>query len=145
MSEHTQNLKTLHTLLIDSRNGYDEAFKDANGTGLASLFRNMMVFHNHSAEALGAYLNSVGEAVDDRGSVMTTVNRTIMSIRSMFGALDESILPGLIDGEKRIAGHYDAALTTCPADAPELPVLHNQRESLQAKIAQMQAMKATAA
>ena len=145
MSEHTQNLKTLHTLLIDSRNGYDEAFKDANGTGLAPLFRDMMAFHNHSAEAVGAYLNSAGEAVDDQGSVMTTVNRTIMSIRSMTGGLDKSILPGLIDGEKRIAGYYDAALKTCPADAPELPVLRKQLASLQAKIAGMQALNATAA
>ena len=145
MSEYLTSLKTLHTLLIDSRNGYDEAFQDAEGKGLSQLFRDMMAFHQHSAEALAAYLNSYGEKVDDTGSFMTTVNRTVISLRSLFGGLNESIIPGLIDGEQRIASYYDTAVKTCPADAPERKVLLEQRASLQEKITQMRTQKYQAA
>jgi uncharacterized protein (TIGR02284 family) len=147
MSDHLTDLKTLHTLLVDARNGYDEAFKEAEGKGLTPLFREMMAFHNHNAEAVAAYVNSArgntGELVDDSGSIMTTVNRTVMSVRSLFGGLDESILPGLIDGEKRIVTYYDAALNSCEADAAERPVLMAQRDALLQKIASMQILKVT--
>ena len=39
MTEHADALKTLHTSLIDSRNGYEEALEDAEGKGLTPLFR----------------------------------------------------------------------------------------------------------
>ena len=42
---------------------------------------------------------------------MTAVHKTIMDVRSMFDGLDESVLPGLIDGEKRNVAKYDAALS----------------------------------
>jgi uncharacterized protein (TIGR02284 family) len=145
MQQYLDKLKALHTLLIDSRNGYDEAFADAEGKGMSSLFRDMMAFHQHSAEALGAYLKSYGEIVDDQGSYMTTVNRTVITIRSLFGGLDETIIPGLVDGELRIAAHYDDVIAACPADAAEFPVLAAQRDNLQGKIDQMRSQTAAPA
>ena len=41
---------------------------------------------------------------------MTVVHETIMDVRSMFNGLDESVLPGLIDGEKRNVSKYDDAI-----------------------------------
>lgn len=143
--QYLDKLKALHTLLIDSRNGYDEAFVDAEGKGLSMLFRDMMAFHQHSAEALGAYLKSYGEIVDDQGSFMTTVNRTVITIRSLFGGLDGSIIPGLIDGERRIAAHYDDVIAACPDDAAELRVLREQRDGVDAKILLIQSHSAVAA
>jgi hypothetical protein len=40
MSDGIDKLKALHTSLIDSRNGYEEALEDAEGKGLTALSRN---------------------------------------------------------------------------------------------------------
>ena len=42
--------------LIDSRNGYEEALKDAEGRGLTSLFREMIALRNGDADEIAARL-----------------------------------------------------------------------------------------
>ena len=74
---------------------------------------------------------------------LSTIHRTVISIRSLFGGLDESILPGLIDGEERVLGYYDEALTDCPPS--ETAMLSAQRSALNAKINEMKARSAVAA
>ena len=64
---------------------------------------------------------------------MTNVHRTIIGIRSLFGGLDDSILPGLIDGEKRLVGCYDETLRVLP-DGDERSVLLRLRRQLRRKI-----------
>jgi uncharacterized protein (TIGR02284 family) len=137
MSELAEKLKSLHTALIDSRNGYEEALADAGGKGLTSLFQRMIAVHGKDAEEIGACLQRHGEPVDDTGSYMSTVNRAVISLRSLLTGLDESILPGLIDGEERILGYYDEAVTASPSDSQEFTVLSEQREALRQTVAEM--------
>lgn len=141
MTDRISNLASLHTALIDSRNGYDEAFVEAEGKGLSGLFREMMSIHKHHSEAVASYLKSLDQPIDENGSFMTTVNRTVISVRSLFGGLDESVLPGLIDGEERIVKTYDTAIATSPPGTPEHEVLVEQRRVLQSKIAEMMALR----
>ena len=138
MSEHMDALKSLHTALIDSRNGYQEALEDAEGKGLTPLFRDMITLRNHDADELAGHLTALGEKVDDDCSFMSTVHRTVISIRSVLTGLEESILPALIDGEGRILEYYDDALETAPARSAEHAVLVKQRETLMRKIGEMQ-------
>ena len=145
MSEHVDTLKSLHTALIDSRNGYEEALKDADGKGLTPLFRDMIALRNSDAAALGEQLVAMGEKFDGKGSFMTAVHRTVIGVRSLFTGLDESILPGLIDGEERIVGYYDDAIQASDLGASERATLVNQRKVLQAKIADMRQRKEMAA
>jgi len=139
----TQNLigalKTLHTNAVDAREGYEEALKDAEGKGLTPLFRQMIAMHRLNDTELAAKLRGLGEAADPDGSSMAVLHRTIMSIRALFGGLDESILPGLVDGEQRNVSHYDDALklTDTPADTRAL--LEAQRARIASAIAGMQA------
>lgn len=51
----------------------------------------------------------------DEGSFMTIVHKNIMDVRSLFNGLDESVLPGPIDGEKRNISKYDDALKAIEA------------------------------
>lgn len=143
MADHIDHMKSLHTTVVDARKGYEEALKDAEGKGLTPLFREMIALHQSHADALAADLARHGEKVDDQGSFMSTIHRTVISVRSLFGGLDESILPGLIDGEERVVSYYDEALTDCPPE--ETAALAKQRAALQAKINQMKAQKDLAA
>jgi uncharacterized protein (TIGR02284 family) len=133
------HLKTLHTHAVDARHGYEEALSDAEGRGMTPLFRDMIALHQQNAAELAAQLKTAGVQPDDDGSFMSTVHRTIMSVRSLFGGLDASVVPGLVDGEKRNISAYDDALKIngLPADTRKL--LTQQRERLQAAVASMQA------
>jgi uncharacterized protein (TIGR02284 family) len=134
-------LKSLHTAAIDSINGYEEARLDAEGGGMTPLFQELITLHTRNAADLAAELHRSGVPAGDDGSFMSTVNRTIMSIRSLFGGLGESVLPGLIDGEERNVSHYDRAL-----ELPALPptargVCLNNRTRLEDAIEKMRSFR----
>lgn len=140
-------LKSLHTSAIDARNGYREALNDTDGKeaeskAMTTLFRDMAALHDRHATELARELTRNNELADDQGSFMTTVHKTIMDIRSMFDGLDESVLPGLIDGEKRNVGKYDDALRTPELLGSVTVLLTRQRENLQQKINLMEAERA---
>jgi uncharacterized protein (TIGR02284 family) len=135
------HLKTLHTSEIDARNGYEEALGDAEGKGMTPLFRDMIALHDANIDELSNVLTNSGETPDDDGSFMSTIHRTIMNVRSLFNGLDGSVLPGLIDGEKRNVEKYDKALKASPASATAA-LLNAQRDRIQQKIALMETKKA---
>ena len=135
------HLKTLHTAAIDARNGYKEALEDAEGKGMTPLFRDMVALHQRHADDLGRVLTEAGEQPDDSGSFMSTVHKTIMDVRSLFGGLDDSVVPGLIDGEKRNVAKYDEAINGAPPPSHIEEMIGEQRGDLARKIAEMEGMK----
>ena len=145
MDKHIlDHLKSLHTSAIDARNGYQEALEEAEGKGMTPLFREMIAVHDSNATELDTELTKAGEKPDADGSFMSIVHRTIMDVRSLFGGLDESVLPGLIDGETRNVSKYDSALKdNPPADISAL--LQRQRGRIEQKIAEMETQKASVA
>jgi uncharacterized protein (TIGR02284 family) len=145
MTEHIDKLRSLHTALIDSRNGYKEALKDADQHGLTSLFSEMITLRTAHSEALAEELTDLGERVDERGSFMSTVHRAVISMRALFGGLDRSVLPGLIDGEERIIGYYDDAILASPQGVSETILMIEQRDVLRRKIGEMRARVSKAA
>ncbi len=138
-------LRSLHTSEIDARNGYQEALEDAEGKGMTLLFAQMIALHQDHADELAKELAVAGEKPDDSGSFMSTVHKTIMDVRALFDGLDESVLPGLIDGEKRNVGKYDDALKAAQAKPATAVLLGTQRDRIARKIAEMEARRDAAA
>lgn len=133
-TDRVGNLSSLYIALVDSRNGYQEALIDAEGRGMTPLLCEMLSLRDQNTAELKRHLTALGAVAEDDGSFMSTVHKTIMDVRSLFGGLDKSILPGLIDGEQRILGYYDEALKTSPLDTPEYSALMNQSQVLRSKI-----------
>ena len=88
MTEYRDALSTLHTTLVDSRNGYEEALKDAGKSGLVTLFEEMVALRQQTSIELEPLLLRSGATPDDNGSFMSTVHRTIISFQSMLTDLD---------------------------------------------------------
>lgn len=141
-SEAISHLKALHTSAIDARNGYQEALKDSAGSAMTPVFHEMTRLHDDHAAELARELVKANELPDDAGSFMTTIHKTIMDVRSIFNGLDESVLPGLIDGEKRNLSKYDEALKLANVPANITALLNQQRHALAQKITYMQAQEA---
>jgi len=135
-------LKSLHTRAIDARHGYEEALEDAEGRGMTSLFSKMIVLHTTNADELAAALSSMGQQPDESGSFMSIVHRTIMSVRSLFGGLDESVVSGLVDGEKRNVAAYADALGSQDISAEMRALLERQRDRIEDAISLMEQIKA---
>lgn len=145
MSDRADALKDLKTTLIDSRNGYEEAVTDAEGRGLTILFQEMVALRTRHIEEINRHLLQMGEPVEDEASFMSTVHRTVISVRSLLTGLDTNILPSLISGEETILGDYDKVLGVAEATDLKPEFLVAQRQELADKIKTMQVLHDKAA
>ncbi len=144
-TERIDALKTLHTSLIDTRNGYEEAIDQAKAGDHTNLFRDMAGLHTASGADLALQLTALGEAADTSGSFMTTVHRTVIDVRAFISGLGDSVLPSMISGEERILGTYDDAINASGSGFPEYQLLVSQRDALRMKVSEMERMKERAA
>ncbi|MGL4396813.1 MAG: ferritin-like domain-containing protein [Hyphomicrobium sp.] len=145
MTSHADALKSLHTTLIDSRKGYEAALESADGRGMGALFQDMVALRARHATELTGHLTKLGETPDADGSFMATVHWAVINVRALITGLDESVLPGLIDGEERILSYYDEAIEAARNAPDERAVLIAQRQQVTDKIAGMKARSAKAA
>ena len=140
MSGFVDTLKSLHTALIDSREGYKEALADAEGKSLTPLFQRIIELRTRHHSELHNLLLAGGEVPDDSGSFMSTVHRTVVKVRATLTGLDENVLPALIDGEERIIGYYEDADKSGPPPMAA-SVLLAQREAVEGLIGEMKRLK----
>ncbi|MGJ4889441.1 ferritin-like domain-containing protein [Bradyrhizobium sp. HKCCYLR20261] len=131
------SLKTLHTSLVDARNGYQEAADDAETPALKALFAEMIALKERDHAELHDALRRMGETPDESGSFMSTVHQTVIRVRAAVTGLGTNALSSFVSGEEQILGQYDDALKDCAGDAATAATLRRQRETLQAKIAEM--------
>lgn len=143
MSERADAMQKLKTTLVDSRNGYEEAVDDAEGAGLTTLFQEMVALRTRHIEEINSHLTAIGEPHENESSFMSTVHRTVISVRSLLTGLDTNILPSLISGEENILGDYDETLAGAPPEDAEF--LAAQRHELADKIKVMEALRDKAA
>ncbi len=141
MTGRTEALQNLLTAMIDSRHGYEEALADAEGKGLTPLFRDMIAMRKRDESRVSALLVTEGVEADQSGSFMTTVHRTVISIRAALTGLHENILPALESGEQWIVGAYDKAIAASHPSDNGYDELLKQRDSLNAKIEDMRRME----
>ena len=133
MQQHT-SLTSLYTALVDARNGYREAVKDAERANLRTLFQDMIALHEQALGELRPELQARGERPDDQGSFMSTVNETVVSIRSAVTGLNQSALGAFASGEERILKNYDKAIDESRNDPPLTHTLERQRQALRVRV-----------
>jgi uncharacterized protein (TIGR02284 family) len=136
----TDNLKKLHTYLVDNRKGYEEAAKDAEPE-LKAFFAGMIALKQRDHIALHSALERLGEVPDDSGSFMAVVHETVISVRSALTGLGTNALGSFVMGEKQVVEQYDKAIEECAKDPATETELRAQKSALLQKIAQMEAMK----
>ena len=134
-------LNNLHTALLDTREGYEVAEKDAESPAMKALFADMIALRSKEHEEIHRVLTAMGGQPDDSGSIMATVHKTVTSVRAAVTGLDEDALSPFIDGEKKILEKYDAAIDEADANATTRDMLIEQQATLMSKVAEMEALK----
>lgn len=125
-------LDAAHQALIDSREGYAQAAQDAGPGDLRSLFEVILHEKRAAVERMAETLRRKGVAVEDDASLIGTLTRTIVWARSVITG-EQSLLPGMIDGETRVRDALQGALDALPPSDPEranVAALVNEQESL---------------
>ncbi|WP_096787036.1 PA2169 family four-helix-bundle protein [Rhodobacter sp. CZR27] len=102
-------LETLHLRSIDVLAGFETMVGRAEPEfrPVAERFRDL---HREQAEELAAMIARFGREPEVDGSLMSTVNRAVVSLRSMINGIDGSILDQIQDGEQHVIDAFDDAL-----------------------------------
>ena len=143
-------LSKLHTTVVDAVKGYDEAADIAKRDQVGALCTDLKRTHMTHAHDIAGLLLARGERPDADGSYMSLVHKFVLNARFLVTADEESLLPGLRDGEKRLLEAYDDALreTEIGGDAfkpAEVKAVKTQRNGVLANIGKIDALMATPA
>ena len=111
--EHAR-LQDLHTRLVDTVAGYDKLVEKSEPefVGIAEEFRDL---HRTQAERVLAMLHGLGGEPDAEGSMMGTVNRAVVEVRSWFDDIGHTVIDALVDGEKRVLEDFKTAKAASPS------------------------------
>jgi uncharacterized protein (TIGR02284 family) len=96
------SLKKLHTTLVDNRNGYQEAVKDADQPAFKALFEEMLALKEKDHAELHSALRKLGEQPDESGSFMSTVHKTVIGVRAAVTGLGPNALSSFVMGEEQV-------------------------------------------
>lgn len=109
-------LSRLHTRTVDARQGYETMLAKAEPE-FRPVVQQFHDLHSRQATDLARIITALGGAPDPEGSLMGTVNRTVVSLRAVFDEIDEDVMDAIRDGEERLLEAFDTALSTGPAQA----------------------------
>jgi len=129
----TDALTDLHTRSVDTLAGYAKMVEKAE-PGFRPVAEDFRALHARHADALARMLASEGVTPDDDGSLMGTINATVISVRSVFDDIDADLLTAIHNGEAHVLKAFDDVLAQLlePADAHEVTAM---RDALRALLA----------
>ena len=112
--DELRRLQDLHTRLLDTLDGYDKVLEKAE-PDFAALVEEFRTLHTGQTDGVRALLRELGQPLASDGSLMGTVNRAVVEIRSWFDDIGHNVLDGLVDGEKRLLESFEAARDASPS------------------------------
>ncbi|QFU09388.1 hypothetical protein PARPLA_01430 [Rhodobacteraceae bacterium THAF1] len=132
MSNKTDALKTLHTHLIDSVDGYQQAHDNMNGEHKAFIERCLSErrgFH----DTLHTQLAQDGIETDESGSTAAAAHRVIFNIRDAISSGDAGIMAECARGDSHLKSAYDDAIDQTKGE-PGYDFLTEQRAKVEAAV-----------
>lgn len=127
----TRALIALHERTVDTVEGYRTMVEKAEPTFVAAAER-FLTLHERHAAALSRLLAAEGRMGDADGTMMGTVNRAVVTMRSFFDDIDEDVMDQVRSGEDWVLKAFDAAITEqhAPPIADELSAMRGELTAL---------------
>lgn len=138
----SDSLTSLHTAIVDAREGYRKAIEKADEPNVLSIFRSVDALHAAAHEDVHRMLASRGEKPDDDGSLMGTVHSAVVTVRSAILGLNDGSLDAFASGEENNLKAYDEAIRG-EGDIALREILKRHRDALAAKVRAMKALAAS--
>ncbi|MBD3664607.1 PA2169 family four-helix-bundle protein [Sulfitobacter aestuariivivens] len=138
MSQSYAKLKELYTRLVDSRDGYEQAFEHATETYFKPMLAELKTERAEFAAAVRADLRKVGENVDEEGSILAGLHRSFLGVRdAVTGQDDDAIKAEIARGEEHLKKAYEAAVEE--ADGTTQATLMTQKHKVDQAIERVEA------
>ncbi len=112
-----QPLSELHDLTVDAVAGYTTMVEKAE-PGFVNTASRFKALHAEQAEKLAGMLTDIGGTVNTDGTIMGSVNKAVVTVRSWFDDIDEDIMDQVRSGEDHLLSAFDKAIMS------HLPVGH---------------------
>ena len=107
--ESLDALIDLHTLSVDTRRGFEKMVEKAEPSFRPVADRFLAVHTRHVAR-LDQMVREMGAVPDAGGSFMGTVNRAVVTMRSVFDVIDADTMSQIRSGEDYVVAAFDRAL-----------------------------------
>ena len=138
MGEIKSELKSVLTRVVDSADGYESAAEDADQGRFAIMFKEKAQERRQFATEIRNHLNTLGEQVDEDGSLLAAGHRVFKDIRdAVTGKDDQAIIKEVDRGESHLLKTYDDALEDIPAGDQAYQLLSKQRDSVTQTLSQI--------
>ena len=111
-------LSDLHDLTVDTVAGFATMVEKAE-PGFRATAEQFRTLHAAHAQRLARLLAQVGGFVDPDGTVMGSVNKAVITVRSWFDEIDEDVMDQVRNGEDTVLAAFDTAI------ASHLPAAHH--------------------
>ena len=118
-SDSLNTLAQLHILSIDTRRGFEKMVKKAD-IDFQPTAERFSALHGRHVARLDAMVREMGGVPDSDGSFMGTVNTVVVSLRSVFDAIDMDVMDWVRSGEENVLTAFDHAI------AASLPQGHRE-------------------
>lgn len=135
MADHHDELKKLHTRLIDSHDGYKESRDRVKSGPFVQFFDRMIQQRSQYAGQIRAQLAREGVELDDDGSILAAAHRTWLALRDAVTGDDSAVYAEIVNGERALKEMYDDAIKATAGKA-EWAFLMSQRSSVETAIAE---------
>jgi hypothetical protein len=119
----------LKVAMDDALEGYDKMLEKAEATFKPTVAA-LLEQHNAARRDLDTLLRERGTAVDQDGSFMGAVHKTVVTLRSVVDDPDGDWIPGILDGEERNLGKYDDAIAETAREPALQAALTKHRDAL---------------
>lgn len=110
---------------------------DAQKPDLVALFQRAKALHEKAHANIHAILSARGVTPDEKGSFMSNVHETVISVRSAVVGLDKGSLSAFASGEERLIDAYQAIQSNSDG-GPARAALEQQRSALSELVGAMQ-------
>ena len=138
MGDTKSELKSVLTRVVDSADGYESAASDADQGRFAIMFKEKAQERRGFATEIRNHLNTLGEQVDEDGSLLAAGHRVFKGIRdAVTGSDDQAIIKEVDRGESTLLKTYDSALEDIPASDQAYQMLSKQRDSVNQTLSQI--------
>ena len=133
---NNDNLASLHTAIIDAREGYGKAIEKAEDPSVLERLRAVDGVHEAAHADIHRMLASHGEKAGDDGSLMGSVHKAVVTARSAILGLDDASLDSFASGEENNLKAYDEAIGEM-TDPAERAVLLRHRDALASEVSKL--------
>jgi uncharacterized protein (TIGR02284 family) len=141
MTDFTERLVAFRDKLTDARKGFERAAGDVTDPELRELFARAAEEKRTALSTIQPFLPP--EADEEGGTLIGTVTQVIVAARAAITGA-ESLLPGMVDGEKRVLEACDEARAAAAAQPEAASTLDTLRQRIAGMVADLEARRAAA-